>query len=109
MHEAINRADVWKRVKPGMRIAVTAGSRQMGEYQAILKSLIDELKATGADIFLVPAMGSHGGATAEGQRSVLAEYGITEETMGIPIYSSMETVFFRSGRQWYGGTDGSKC
>lgn len=93
MHEAINRADVWNRVKPGMRIAVTAGSRQMGEYQAILKSLIDELKATGADIFLVPAMGSHGGATAEGQRSVLAEYGITEEAMGIPIYSSMETVF----------------
>ncbi|MDO4323455.1 MAG: lactate racemase domain-containing protein [Lachnospiraceae bacterium] len=92
MQDALDSAHVLTRVQKGMRIAVTAGSRQMGEYPVLLKALIDILRQSGADVFLVPAMGSHGGATAEGQKAVLAEYGITEAAMGVPICSSMETV-----------------
>ncbi|MCI8862623.1 MAG: DUF2088 domain-containing protein [Lachnospiraceae bacterium] len=92
IHKAIVEAEVLDRIKEGMRIAVTAGSRHMAEYPILLKALIEELKVAGAEVFLVPAMGSHGGATAEGQTAILRSYGITEETMGVPIYSSMETV-----------------
>lgn len=80
------------RIKKGMRIAVTAGSRQISDYAVILRGILNELKKLGAEPFLVPAMGSHGGATAQGQINVLKEYGVTEESMGVPINSSMETV-----------------
>lgn len=76
----------------GKRIAVTAGSRGIPHYAAILKTIIDALKQWGAQPFIVPAMGSHGGATAEGQRAMLQGFGITEESMGCPILSSMEVV-----------------
>ncbi|MGA2960007.1 MAG: lactate racemase domain-containing protein, partial [Thermodesulfobacteriota bacterium] len=79
-----------KRIKKGDRIAVSAGSRGINSIDKIVQALVQELKLLGANPFIVPAMGSHGGATAEGQRKVLASYGITEETMGAPIKSSME-------------------
>lgn len=78
------------RIKPGMEIAVTAGSRGIRNYSLIVKSIVDFVKKFGAAPFIVPAMGSHGGATAEGQLEVLAGYGITPEAMGCPIRSSME-------------------
>ncbi|MCD8221758.1 MAG: lactate racemase domain-containing protein [Clostridiales bacterium] len=80
------------RVKPGMRIAITAGSRGIRNVDIITKAIVDFVKSRGASPFIVPAMGSHGGATAEGQLEILAGYHITEETMGCPILSSMETV-----------------
>ncbi|MCD8083503.1 MAG: nickel-dependent lactate racemase [Clostridiales bacterium] len=92
------------RVKPGMRIAITAGSRGIRNVDIITKAVVDFVKSRGANPFIVPAMGSHGGATAEGQLEILAGYHITEETMGCPILSSMETVelgFSERGRMVY--------
>lgn len=78
------------RIRPGSRIAVAVGSRGITNLLPIVGCLIDQLKQAGCNPFVVPAMGSHGGATAEGQASVLAGYGITEEAVGTPIQASME-------------------
>jgi hypothetical protein len=79
-----------KTIRKGSRIAVTGGSRGIQAIDKVILAVIRELKSLGAEPFIVPAMGSHGGATAEGQKKVLAGYGITEETMGVPVRSSME-------------------
>ena len=79
-------------VKKGMRIAVTAGSRGISEYKTLMKTTISFLKEKGAEPFIVPSMGSHGGAVAEAQTAMLEGYGITEETMEVPILSSMDVV-----------------
>lgn len=79
-------------IKPGMSIAITAGSRGIRNVDIITKAIVDFVKSRGADPFIVPAMGSHGGATAEGQLEILAGYNITPESMGCPIKSSMEVV-----------------
>lgn len=91
------RAEIGKlslagRFAPGARVAVTGGSRGVANIAIILRTTCDCLKALGTRPFIVPAMGSHGGATAEGQLKVLARYGITPESMEVPILSSMETV-----------------
>lgn len=80
------------KIKPGMSIAITAGSRGIANVAIITKAVVDAVKRRGANPFIVPAMGSHGGATAQGQLDILAGYGITPETMGCPIRSSMEVV-----------------
>ena len=80
------------KVNPGMNIAITAGSRGIANVATITRSIADWVKSRGATPFIVPAMGSHGGATAEGQLEVLAGYGITEATMGCEIRSCMDTV-----------------
>lgn len=80
------------RVKHGGRVAISCGSRGIASIALIVKTLAAELRGQGFEPFLFPAMGSHGGATAEGQRAVLASLGITEEFAGCPILSSMETV-----------------
>ena len=90
--DEIERSGMGERIKPGMRIAITAGSRGIRNVDEITRSVVACVKARGASPFIVPAMGSHGGATAEGQRQLLAGYGITEENMGCPILSSRETV-----------------
>lgn len=77
------------KVKPGMTVAITVGSRGIANIAGIVRAIADSLKTFGAAPFIVPAMGSHGGATAEGQTAVLAGYGVTEEAMGVPIRSSM--------------------
>ena len=79
-------------IRPGMTVAVGAGSRGISNYDAIVRAVCQELKKLGARPWIVPAMGSHGGATGPGQLEVLARYGITEETMGVPVNSSMEVV-----------------
>lgn len=75
------------------RVAVTSGSRGITNIAEVTRCVIDFLKSKGAIPFIVPAMGSHGGGTAEGQKQILAGYLITEDTMGVPIISDMETVF----------------
>ncbi len=80
------------RIKPGQRICITSGSRGVSNIALITKEVVKQVKALGAEPFIIPAMGSHGGAVAEGQTAILTSYGITEETMGCPILSSMETV-----------------
>jgi len=84
--------DLRAELRGGQSVAVAAGSRGIAHYTAILRAAVDHLKSLGARPFIVPAMGSHGGATAEGQRRVLESYGITEQTMGCPIRAAMETV-----------------
>ncbi len=80
------------RVKPGQTVAVTAGSRGVANIAVILKAAIAHLKSLGLQPFIVPAMGSHGGGTVEGQLEIIHGYGITEEFCGCPIRASMETV-----------------
>jgi len=79
-------------IQPGMHIAITGSSRGIDKYQIIMKTIVDFVKARGAEPFIVPAMGSHGGATAEGQQKVLEDLGITNETVGCSIRSSMDVV-----------------
>jgi hypothetical protein len=80
------------RVRPGMAIGITVGSRGIRNIQTIIKAVIDQVKSRGANPFLLTAMGSHGGATAEGQRKVLEKYGFTEASMGVPIKATMDVV-----------------
>lgn len=79
-------------VKPGMQIAVAVGSRGLDRIVELTAVTVKALKEAGAEPFIVPSMGSHGGATAEGQREVLAHLGVTEESVGCEIRSSMEVV-----------------
>lgn len=79
-------------VRPGQQVAVTGGSRGIAEVAAITRTIVAAIRELEAEPLIIPAMGSHGGATAEGQRQVLQAYGISEETMGAPILSSMEVI-----------------
>ena len=79
-------------IKPGQKIALAVGSRGINNLSRIVKETVVFLKGLGAEPFIVPAMGSHGGATAEGQLEVLHGFGIDEKSMGVPIKSSMEVV-----------------
>lgn len=90
--EQLSQEKFASRIQPGMHIAITAGSRGIRNVDVITKAIVDFVKSRGAEPFIVPAMGSHGGATAEGQLEILAGYNITPETMGCPIKSSMEVV-----------------
>ena len=80
------------KIKKDQRIAITAGSRGIDRISFILKAVAGKVKDMGGEPFLVPAMGSHGGATAEGQKKILEELGITPEFIGAPVISSMEVV-----------------
>ena len=80
------------RIKPGMRIAIAVGSRGVAQIPALVRTTVEEVKKSGGVPFVFPAMGSHGGATDEGQADVLAHLGITEQSIGCPIVSSMEVV-----------------
>lgn len=77
-------------LKPGQRIAVGVGSRGITNLAEIIGSVLEQLHAIGAEPFIIPAMGSHGGATPEGQRELLEGYGVTEASMGVPIRDSLE-------------------
>jgi len=86
------RLELGQRIKVGESVAITAGSRGIAGIKLITKAIVDHVKSLGAEPFIVPAMGSHGGGTVEGQKQVLASYGITEASCGCPIRASMETV-----------------
>ena len=88
----MSRPDLGDYIKHGKRIAITCGSRGIANVPVITKAIVDFVKSRGAKPFVVPAMGSHGGATAEGQKMLIESYGVTESFIGCPILSSMETV-----------------
>ncbi|MCL6505395.1 MAG: nickel-dependent lactate racemase [Bryobacteraceae bacterium] len=88
----LRRLGLEHRIKPGQTVAISAGSRGIANIHVIIKAAVDYFKGLDARPFIVPAMGSHGGGTAEGQRKIVESYGITEEYCGCPIRSSMETV-----------------
>ena len=81
-----------RKVKPGQTVAITAGSRGIANIHLIIKAAVQYFQSLGAKPFIVPAMGSHGGGTAEGQRAIIEGYGITEEFCGCPIKAGMETI-----------------
>ena len=78
------------RIRPGMRVVLTGSSRQIANMPLVLRTLAQWVREQGGEPWIIPAMGSHGGATDEGQRQVLEGYGVTEEACDCPIFSSME-------------------
>ncbi|MCM3791503.1 nickel-dependent lactate racemase [Domibacillus indicus] len=92
LNEKLHQEKITSLVKPGMSIAVAVGSRGVDRIVEITAATVAFLKELGADPFIVPSMGSHGGATAEGQTDVLRHLGVTEESTGAPIRSTMEVV-----------------
>jgi len=87
-----NKINLDQKINPGMQVGITVGSRGINNIQLIIKSVIQEVKRRGGVPFILPAMGSHGGATAEGQIEMLTSYGITEESMGVSIKATMDVV-----------------
>jgi hypothetical protein len=88
----LGKPEIAARIRPGARIAIGVGSRGIKCVREVVTALVDGLRRAGAEPFIFPAMGSHGGGTAEGQTQVLASYGITERQVGAPIRASMDTV-----------------
>jgi len=94
-HETLNQLNVSHAnsvLRPGMSICITASSRGIDRQKEILRAIVFFAIENGCKPFVIPAMGSHGGATALGQKRILEEYGITEEYLGCPIKASMETI-----------------
>ncbi|MFT9848350.1 nickel pincer cofactor-dependent isomerase, group 22 [Aneurinibacillus sp. REN35] len=92
VHAAIKEAEVLQRISPGDRVAIAVGSRGVADIPILAREVANAVKSAGGSPFIVPSMGSHGGATAEGQIEVLEQLGVTEEFTGAPIISSMEVV-----------------
>lgn len=92
VHAQLDRPEMRERIRPGMSVAITCGSRGVANIAIVTKAIVDFVKECGGVPFVFPAMGSHGGATAEGQIGILTGYGVTEEFIGCPIRSSMEVV-----------------
>ena len=93
-----DRIKFQKIIGRGNTVAITAGSRGISNLAAIISEIVRQLKNIGARPFIIPAMGSHGGATAQGQKKILEHYRITKETVGAPIKSSMKVVQIGSTR-----------
>jgi len=89
------------RIRPGDSVALTAGSRGIANIHIIIRAIVDHLKNLGAEPFIVPAMGSHGGGTAEGQLRIIESYGITESYCGCPIRAGMETVIVTTSKEGF--------
>jgi hypothetical protein len=92
VHRQLATLQLQRRIQPGQSVAVTAGSRGIQNIHLVIKAIVEHLQSIGAKPFIVPAMGSHGGGTAEGQRAIVEGYGMTEEFLGCPIRATMETV-----------------
>ncbi|RMF93461.1 MAG: [Fe-S]-binding protein [Nitrospinota bacterium] len=90
--QELARINLPSRIRPGDSVALTAGSRGIANIATVMKATAEFLLDMGAKPFIIPAMGSHGGGTAEGQLDVLRHYGITEQTMGVPLRATMEVV-----------------
>ena len=90
------KAEIRSQVKPGMRVALAVGSRGIRNLSRIVKCVVDQLLALGAEPFIVAAMGSHGGGTLEGQLEILHTYGITQEAMGIPVIANNDVELLGS-------------
>lgn len=92
LRQQIRRPEISGQIGKGMRVALAVGSRGMADIPLIVSVIVEEVKKYGAIPFIVPAMGSHGGATAEGQIEVLANLGVTESSAGCPVISAMDVV-----------------
>lgn len=92
VHDAIKEAGVLSRITGGDRVAIAVGSRGVADIPILTREVVNAVKSVGGLPFIVPAMGSHGGATAEGQRDVLEKLGVIEEFIGAPIISTMDVV-----------------
>ena len=90
------KAEIRAQVKPGMRVALAVGSRGIRNLSRIVKCVVDQLLALGAEPYIVAAMGSHGGGTLEGQLEILHTYGITQEAMGIPVVANNDVELLGS-------------
>jgi hypothetical protein len=97
----LRQLNLSKRIQKGHRVGITAGSRGAGGTVDALRATIAEVRAEGGEPFIIPAMGSHGGATPEGQINILACFGITEKALGVPIDARMETVVLGKGYNGY--------
>lgn len=86
----LNNQEISDRIKPGMKIAVAVGSRGIRNIYTMVETIINFLKNKEASPYIVSAMGSHGGGTEEGQKEVLAGYGITEENLGVKVITTMD-------------------
>ncbi|MBC7927565.1 MAG: hypothetical protein H7039_18115, partial [Bryobacteraceae bacterium] len=89
---ALRSAEPGTSLAPGARIAIGVGSRGIANLSTIVRSTVSHFQELGFQPFVIPAMGSHGGGTAEGQLDVLARYGVTEAGVGCPVLSSLEIV-----------------
>ncbi|MDQ3568556.1 MAG: hypothetical protein M3397_10815, partial [Actinomycetota bacterium] len=87
VREALESVDL-----PSGSVAIGVGSRGVSRISEVVAALVEALKKAGAEPFIVPAMGSHGASTAEGQADVLRHFGVSEERMGCPVRATMETV-----------------
>ncbi len=96
--EQLDELDLAGRITPGARVALTAGSRGLRDIVVVLRVLASRVRAVGGSPFVVPCMGSHGGATAEGQAEVLRSLGVTEDSVGAPIVSSMDVTLAGESR-----------
>jgi Lactate racemase N-terminal domain len=92
VHRLIQTSRLRERVAPGGTVAVGIGSRGVHGIARVARTIVDTLREMRYRPFIVAAMGSHGGATAEGQRALLAEYGVTAEAMGVPVKTDMDTL-----------------
>lgn len=92
LREELNQSEITRRLRPGMSIAIGVGSRGVAQIPLLVKTTVEFLKEQKTYPFVVPAMGSHGGATEEGQREVLQNLGVTEEYIGCPIKATMDVV-----------------
>lgn len=104
LRQKMQQASVRQCLRPGMKVAVAVGSRGIANLALIVRTVILKLKTLDAHPFIVSAMGSHGGGTEEGQRAVLAGYGITEEKMGVPVVTTVDTEIvgrLKDGRPIY--------
>lgn len=93
LREAIRQRDILQGIKQGDSVCIACGSREIANLEEIVRALVQEVKARGGEPFLIPAMGSHGRASAEGQKAILLNFGLSEEKIGAPIKSTMETVY----------------
>jgi hypothetical protein len=92
VRQTLAEADLAGSIQPGQRIAVSSGSRGIANIPLITRTVVDCVREAGGQPFLLPAMGSHGGANPDGQKEVLASYGITPEAMGCPVEATMDVV-----------------
>ncbi|WP_207724736.1 lactate racemase domain-containing protein [Thermanaerosceptrum fracticalcis] len=92
LRNELAKHEIKERIKPGQKVAICVGSRGIANIATITRETVSYVKELGATPIIIPTMGSHGTATAEGQRAILAEFGITEEAMGAEIVSCMDVV-----------------
>ena len=97
----MQRLRLQEKIRQGDSVAISAGSRGIANIHIITRAVVNELKKLGARPFIFPSMGSHGGATAEGQLTVLEKYGISESSMGCPLRSTMEVAYLGEGADGY--------